>query len=76
MPTPSILSENFIIGKTYPMMIKNVLIDKAETDREDRTASSHNSIDQTQPLLEIMPKDGERRCVNQRGSCSEHEAIG
>ena len=58
------------------MIIKNVLIDKAETDREDRTSSSHNSIYQTQPLLEIVSKDGERRCVNQWGPCSKHEAIG
>ena len=41
------------------MRFKNILIDKTETNCEDRASCSDNAIDEAELPLEVVPEDGE-----------------
>ena len=58
------------------MRFKNVLIDKTETNCEDRASGGDNAVDEAELPLEVVAEDGEGRGVDQRGPGPEHEAVG
>ena len=58
-----------------PMVLQDVLVDEAQADGEDGTARGDDAVDDAHPLLEVVAEDGERGCVHQAGSGTEHDAI-
>ena len=63
-------------ARLQPVMLQNVLIDKAQHDREDRAARGDDPVDDAHPLLEVVAKDGEGGGVDQASSRPKHDAIG
>ena len=57
------------------MCFQNVLVGETESDGEDGAASSHDTIDKSELLLEIVTEDGERWSVDQWWSRAEHDAV-
>ena len=66
----------FLFCWSYAVSLKNILIDEAESNGEDRAASSDDTIDDTQLPLEVVPEDGEGGGVDQGGPGAEHDPVG
>ena len=58
-----------------PVILENVLVDKAQPNGEDGAASSDDPVDDPHPLLEVVAEDGEGGRVHQAGSRPKHDAI-
>ena len=63
-------------ARLQPVVLQNVLVDKAQPDGEDGAAGGDNPVDDAHPLLEVVAKDGEGGGVDQASAGPKHDAIG
>ena len=63
-------------ARFQPVVLEDVLVDKAQPDGEDGAARGDDPIDDAHPLLEVVAKDGEGGGVDQASSGPKHDAIG